>query len=207
MEKYSAYGRIVTLPDGTMLLPIYGRGEGAEQGHACLLRSRDNGVTWDDPSVIAEGFNETALLLLPDGDLLAAMRSSQGGRLAVCRSSDGGRAWGEPGPVTGEGEHPADLTLLSNGHVLMVYGVRHAPFGVQAMVSRDAGRAWGPRLTVCDDLGDTDLGYPSTVRLGDRLVTAYYCAPRRFDDPFYGGEGTFARALIYSERELIEAPG
>lgn len=204
MEKYSAYGRIVTLPDGTMLLPIYGSGKEEERVHACLLRSRDSGVTWGDPSVIAEGYNETALLLLPDGDLLTAMRSDRGGRLAVCRSSDGGRTWGEPGPVTGEGEHPADLTLLSNGRILMVFGVRHAPFGVRAMVSRDGGRTWGARLTVCDDLGESDLGYPSTVRLGDRLVTAYYCAPRRFDDPYYRGEGTFARALLYSEKELIE---
>lgn len=205
MEKYSAYGRIVTLPDGTMLLPIYGRGEKAEQDHSCLLRSRDSGVTWDDPSVIAEGFAETAVLLLPDGDLLAAMRSSKGGRLDVCRSSDGGRTWTEPGPGTGESEHPADLTLLSNGWVLMVFGVRYAPFGVQAMVSRDGGQTWGARLTICDDLGDVDIGYPSTVRLGDRLVTAYYSAPRRVDDPYYRGEGTFARALLYSERELMEA--
>jgi len=204
METFSAYGRIATLPDGTLLLPIYGRGEGEERVRSHLLRSRDNGLTWGDPSVIAEGYNETALLLLPDGDLLAAMRSDRGGRLAVCRSSDGGQTWGEPAPVTGEGEHPADLTLLSNGWILMVFGVRHAPFGVQAAVSRDGGRTWGPRMTVCDDLGESDLGYPSTVRLGDRLVTAYYCAPRRFDDPFYRGEGAFARALLYGERELIE---
>jgi len=206
MEKHSAYGRIETLPDGRMLLPTYGPGitPDAAADHAFLLRSRDHGRTWDDPSLIAAGYNETALLLLPDGDLLTAMRSSRGGRLAVCRSSDGGRTWGEPVPVTEDSEHPADLTLLSNGWVLMVFGVRHAPFGVQARVSRDGGRTWGPRLTVSDDLGDTDLGYPSTVRIGDRLVTAYYCAPRRFDDPFYRGEGTFARALICSERELIE---
>lgn len=209
MEKHSAYGRIINLPDGIMLLPIYGGSIGGTEkarDHAYILRSRDNGRTWDEPSLIAEGYNETALLSLPNGDLLAAMRSDdRDGLLAVCRSSDAGRRWDEPMPVTDGREHPADLTLLSNGWVLMVYGVRHEPFGVQAMVSKDDGQTWGARLTVCDDLGANDLGYPSTVRLGDRLVTAYYSAPGRWNEPDYRGEGAFARALLYSEKELIEA--
>jgi hypothetical protein len=209
MEKHSAYGRIVTLSDGTMLMPIYGGSIESEEeagSYAYILRSGDNGRTWDQPSLISEGYNETALLLLPDGDLLAAMRSGdREGLLAVCRSSDEGMTWDEPAAVTGGREHPADLTLLSNGWVLMVYGVRHDPFGVQARVSKDNGRSWSAQLTVCDDLGDSDLGYPSTVRLGDRLVTAYYCAPRKWDSPDYRGEGAFARALLYSEKELIDA--
>ena len=209
LEKHSAYGHIVNLPDGTMLLPIYGSGIGGaekERDHAYILRSTDNGQTWDAPSLIAEGYNETALLPLPNGDLLSAMRSDEQDRLlAVCRSSDGGRTWGEPAPVTGAQEHPADLTLLSSGWILMVFGVRHDPFGVQARVSRDNGESWGERLIVCDDLGENDLGYPSTVRLGDRLVTAYYSAPRWWNEPDYRGEGAFARVLRYSEKELIEA--
>ncbi len=211
MEKHSAYGRIVTLPDGTMLLPIYGgniESEDETGSYAYILRSDDSGRTWDRPSLIAEGYNETALLLLPEGDLLAAMRSGdREGLLGVCRSTDGGASWDEPTEVTEGREHPADLTLLSNGWVLMVHGVRHDPFGVQARVSKDNGRSWGDRLVVCDDLGDSDLGYPSTVRLGERLVTAYYSAPRGWDATDYRGEGAFARALLYSEKELIEALG
>lgn len=207
MEKHSAYGRIVALPDGALLLPIYGGGIGETEktrDHAYILRSRDNGQTWDDPSLLAAGYNETALLLLPDGNLLAAMRSDdRGGLLALYRSADGGRTWSEPESVTEGREHPADLTLLSNGWVLMVFGVRHEPFGVQAMVSKDNGRTWSPRLTICDDLGENDLGYPSTVRMGDRLVTACYSAPRRWNEPDYRGEGAFARALVYSDKELL----
>ena len=210
MEKHSAYGHIVNLPDGAMLLPIYGGNieeTGGTGNHAYILRSHDNGRTWGEPSLIAAGYNETALLPLPNGDLLAATRSGdQRALLAVCRSFDGGWTWDEPAPMTNAREHPADLTLLSNGWVVMFFGVRHEPFGVQALVSRDNGQTWDTRrLIICDDLGENDLGYPSTVKLDDQFVTAYYSAPRQWNDPDYRGEDTFARALLYSERELVEA--
>ncbi len=209
MKKHSPFDRIVNLPGGTMLLPLYGSDilSGEETGDcAYILRSKDGGRTWDRPSLIAEGYNETALLLTSGGALLAAMRSAdRGGLVSVSRSTDGGHTWDAPSEVTREREHPADLTLLSNDWILMVYGVRREPFGVQARVSKDAGRTWSGPMIVCDDLGDSDLGYPSTVRLGERLVTAYYRAPRVWNAPEYLGEGVFARALLYSEVDLIHA--
>jgi hypothetical protein len=53
LEKHSAFGRIVTLPVGTMLLPLYGPAihSGDETGDcAYVLRSDDSGRTWDRPS-------------------------------------------------------------------------------------------------------------------------------------------------------------
>ena len=210
MEKHSAYGRICTLTDGTMLMPIYGSDiEETDRTDDCayILRSRDNGQTWDDPTLIAVGYNETGLISLPNGDLLVAMRSGdQRALLSVSRSVDGGETWTEPTPVTHDREHPADLTLLSNGWIILFFGVRHEPFGVGALVSKDNGQTWEERrLIVCDDLGDNDLGYPSTVKIGDQLVTAYYSAPRKWNAPDFRGEGTFARALLYSESALLAA--
>ena len=210
MEKHSAYGRICTLTDGAMLMPIYGSTiQEADRTDDCayILRSRDNGQTWGEPTLIAAGYNETGLISLPNGDLVVAMRSSdQRALLAVSRSADGGETWTEPTPVTHDREHPADLTLLSNGWIILFFGVRHEPFGVQALVSKDNGQTWEERrLIVCDDLGDNDLGYPSTVRMGDQLVTAYYSAPRKWNAADFRGEGTFARALLYSESALLAA--
>jgi hypothetical protein len=212
MVAHSPYGRMITLLDGTMLLPIYGNRAGSPartRDHAYLLRSRDGGRTWDDPSLIAQGYNETALLLLPNGDLLAALRSDNRGELlAVCRSSDGGDRWGKPIQITTEMEHPADLTLLSNGWVLMVFGIRHDPLGVQALISRNNGHTWDVRrLLIADGLPGPDLGYPSTVRLNDRIVSAYYSAPRREWGEPDSEIGCCARALLYSERELVRAFG
>ena len=210
MEKHSAYGRIPTLDDGTMLLPIYGSAiEETDRTRDCayILRSHDNGQTWGEPTLIAAGYNETGLIALPNGDLVAAMRSGdQRALLAVSRSADGGTTWTEPIPVTNAREHPADLTLLSNGWIILFFGVRHEPFGVQAVISKDNGWTWDEqRLIICDDLGDNDLGYPSTVKLDDQLVTAYYSAPRQWNAPDFRGEGTFARALLYSESALLAA--
>ena len=210
MEKHSAYGRICTLTDGTMLLPIYGSDiEETDRTDDCayILRSRDNGQTWGEPTLIAAGYNETGLISLPNGDLLAAMRSGdQRALLSVSRSVDGGQTWTKPISVTSDREHPADLTLLSNGWVILFFGVRHEPFGVGAIVSKDNGHTWDARrLLVCDDLGDNDLGYPSTVKLGDRLITVYYSAPRKWNAPDFHGEGAFARGLLYSESALLAA--
>ena len=208
MEKHSAYGRICTLTDGTMLLPIYGGAIGAigrTDDCAYILRSHDNGQTWGAPTLIAAGYNETGIILLPNGDLVAAMRSGdRRACLAVSRSADGGATWTEPVLVTNDSEHPADLTLLSNGWFILFFGVRHEPFGVQARISKDSGQTWDERrLIVCDDLGPSDLGYPSTVRIGDQLVTAYYSAPQQWNEPNFRGEGAFARALRYSEQALL----
>jgi hypothetical protein len=208
-DKHSPFGRIITLQDGTLLQPLYGdgiNGDDPSLNHSYLVRSSDNGNTWGESTLIAPNQNETALALLPNGELLAAMRTSdRGQKLTVSRSSDGGYSWSEPVEVTSGREHPADLTVLSNGWILMVFGVRHEPFGVHALVSQDNGRTWkDSRLIVTEDMGNNDLGYPSTVRIGSRLVTAYYCAPRIFEPEFLG-EGAFARALLYLEDELIDA--
>jgi hypothetical protein len=60
----------------------------------------------------------------------------------------------------------------------MTYGYRRKPFGNQARVSRDAGKTWSDPVTISADGASGDLGYPSTVELGDgRLLTVWYELP------------------------------
>lgn len=178
------YGRVVTLPDGTALMPFYG---GLAGGLAAsgLLRSRDHGRSWSDCSVIRTGFNETSLLPMPDGRLLAFMRDDSGRAVGVWQtvSEDAGRTWGEPRTVTRPHQHPADVCLLASGNVLLVYGNRIGDLAVGAVLSRDGGRIWDwDRRVVlarhCLTLrGKTwgDCGYPSTVQMDDgTIVTLYY---------------------------------
>jgi hypothetical protein len=186
LEWGSPYGKIVALPDGTLLMAIYGDrasspGESTvspgsnQESH--LYRSRDGGRTWGDVSCIAAGgYNETALLRMPDGRLLAAVRGI-GGDTSVCASTDGGDTWSRPRRLLPENHHPADLLHLGGERVLFAFGYRLPGFGVRAIVSEDGGRTFDPARAVilADDAIDTDCGYPSSVLLDDgRVLTVYY---------------------------------
>jgi hypothetical protein len=182
---WSPFGKIVRLPDDTLLMNVYGRrilGDRLEADDGSfLLRSRDHGQTWDDWSAIATGgFNETALLDLPSGRLLAALRHAAGPAgddVWTAHSDDGGYTWSDPQRVTAHREHPADLLLLRNGKILLTYGERNPPYGVRALVSHDDGESWDTehKLTLVSEGTTSDCGYPSSVQLADgSILTAYY---------------------------------
>jgi hypothetical protein len=179
------YGRIVALPDGTALMPLYGAMPGETTSWSALLRSRDNGRTWDRLSLIARDVNEVSLLPMPDGRLLAFMRYDVGRGVGVwqCESADGGRKWSAPREITRPHQHPADACLLASGHVLLTYGNRIGELAVGAVLSRDGGRTWDwdRRVVLARDTMTLrgkhwgDCGYPSTVQLEDgTIVTMYY---------------------------------
>jgi hypothetical protein len=213
------FGRIVSLPDGSILLSCYGgyppvsdehspaRKE-SERGTFCfLLRSRDGGRNWGDLSLIARHYNETTLLRLPNNKLLAVMRSADEDKhLASCSSHDQGRTWSAPKQITSRSEHPGDLLMLADGRVLLTFGVRHKPFGVQAMLSKDNGESWDSkrRFVLALDGDHGDIGYPISVQRGDgRIVTAYYIVYGPYD-PF-GIKGVAPKSA-YTKAVIWELP-
>ena len=93
-------------------------------------------------------------------------------------SRDDGKTWKSHGPATLPNQHPASLLGLSDGRVLLTYGIRNEGLhAIGARVSRDDGASWGhPFVLVCLD-GSVDDGYPSSVELDDgTVVTAYYAS-------------------------------
>ncbi|REJ96167.1 MAG: exo-alpha-sialidase, partial [Planctomycetota bacterium] len=63
----------------------------------------------------------------------------------------------------------------NDGRLLMTYGYRREPFGNQARLSEDGGSTWSEPMTISGDGEGGDLGYPSTVQLGDdSLLTVWY---------------------------------
>ncbi|MBM3804062.1 MAG: hypothetical protein FJW26_17320 [Acidimicrobiia bacterium] len=79
--------------------------------------------------------------------------------------------------ITKDRQHPGDLHRLKSGNILLTYGERNKPYGVQAMLSRDEGKTWSEadRVMLAWDGDHSDLGYPVTVSRADgRLVSIYY---------------------------------
>jgi Neuraminidase (sialidase) len=173
------FGTILELDDRTLVMAGYGgdlpyKTDGPQA--AFVVRSRDRGKSWGEAAVIARDFNETSLVALRGGKLMAVMRARAGG-LATSVSTDAGLHWSPPVAVTLEREHPGDLLRLRSGALLLTFGERNKPFGVQAMISRDEGKTWNrkDRVVLAWDGDHGDLGYPVTVQRPDgKLVTVYY---------------------------------
>ena len=97
-------------------------------------------------------------------------------------SEDGGRTWSPAAPLNFHG-CPPHLLNHSSGALIGSYGYRQEPYGERFMISRDGGDSWDYHYILRDDGPDRDLGYPSTVELGDgSLLTLYYQKPTAAGD-------------------------
>lgn len=191
---------VTELPDGSWVLPVYwGAPFGVDSAY--LLRSYDRGGSWGDASVILRdatagpsdlqgiNFNETSILVFPDGEMLAVGRAdrtfhSEGeyipvggvGELYVSRSYNWGLSW-SPAERTGIFGQPAHVLLAGGDRVVCAYGYRKKPYGVHVVESLDRGRSWrtGDTLVLREGSPSWDMGYPMTIRLDEGLfLTVYY---------------------------------
>jgi len=204
----SPFGRIVTLPSGTLVMSAYGGVRDSNppgRVDTIVVRSRDNGRTWGDESAVLSMANEMSICQVGLEVVGAARRVD--GSTAIVRSADSGRTWSAAVEATRSGEHPADLCLLrESGQLLMTYGRRVRPLGCATKTSRDAGMTWTDHevLLAGDGIGN-DVGYPSTIQLDDgTLLTALY-----FANGSAGSEGqaswgeTSCQVLRYPESLVV----
>ena len=170
----SPYGRIVTAPDGRLIMSAY-VDQGPGPWSAAYVESLDEGATWSSPRLIDRYHDETSLLVLNGTTWLAAMRSEGNTGITIVQSNDGGRTWGVRMRLTAHNEIPGDLIALNDSTLWLTYGHRRPPYGVRGKLSMDRGRTWSLPVTLVSDGLDTDVGYPSSVLLssGD-VLTAYY---------------------------------
>ncbi len=146
--------------------------------------SSDDGRTWrwlaEIPTRQGDDFtdyHELHMAEAADGRLIAHIRNHNKANereTLQSESSDGGHTWSTPHGI-GVWGLPSHLLRLEDGRLLMSYGHRREPFGNQARISEDNGKSWSEPMVVSDDGDAGDLGYPSTVQLGDgSLVTVWY---------------------------------
>ncbi len=160
------FGDILPGHDGCLRVAMYHR------QRTYVFRSCDDGRTWGEPVTLDEAnhTDETALLHLGDGKWLAAARSNG---MYLYRSDDDAKTWNHRKKLTDAQQHPGHLTRLSDNRLLVTYGNRTSPGGVDVRFSSDEGLTWSDPLRVVACEGDR--GYPSSVQLPDgQVLTAYY---------------------------------
>lgn len=182
------------LPDGTLLATGYGRFEednvavdylpAMKQSRSYLLRSGDEGLTWEYLSTIAappihqEGFGEPVLLRLAHGPragrLICQMRTGRETAVYQSESDDDGKTWSTPHPLSWAfgrfgrtreiiGVDP-DLTEMSDGTLVMGYG--HKPDyrdnGNFVAFSLDQGVTWTEETRVSTEMTRAYVGVRET---------------------------------------------
>jgi hypothetical protein len=120
-------------------------------------------------------FNETSIYETPKHDLVAFLRTGNfDDHTCVARSSDHGKSfqWCDAG-FQG---HPHYALRLPDQRVLLVYGYRHAPFGVRARILDPEcdNTATAEEIVLRADGGNGDLGYPWATMISKRRVLVVY---------------------------------
>lgn len=231
MHRICPYGKIIELPDGDLLCPAWGQKDKTSSylGTSFVLRSRDQGETWSEPSFICKehpsGANETDLTMLPDGRLLALIRvsgavdvagtashrdqdSCNGPRLFWVHASwseDGGRTWTPLRSVN---------VLAQNFNAWPVSGGRliGACRGIDGSghLRQEDIRPNAPRLTAQSGFGIQVFSSADSGQTWDYLLTLPDPGGREYSAWHEAGEPAFCnldegRILIvyYSYRESI----
>jgi len=127
---------------------------------------------WDDRS----GFTEPELTFLPDGSLMALLRTTDGkgpGPMYVTFSTDGALTWSKPEVFDDLGVFPTLMTL-KNGVTVTTYG---RP-GLYVRATADpAGKVWGDRITIVKptEIRDRDTcAYTRMIPVDDNTAYLVY---------------------------------
>lgn len=208
----------IVMPDGRLFFFV-GTYEDPPKPYEYLMISQDRGRTFSEWRRISDISGDSSFALCKSGAIAGALRvnadnfprrgahaelAEQGERvhfLAYTRSEDEGKTWSEPVPLTGWNEIPGHLLQLSDGRMLLTYGVRHYPLGIQAILTDGDETTWdrdnrivlawhGAQARAVQGYIRHSCGHPVTVELrGRELFTVYYMMADPFDPGTFQIEG------------------
>lgn len=127
--NYSAFGQMVQLTNANILVPVYGIDAGSIK--VKVMQSVNNGVSWTSLATLAtsattdfaQSIDETSLLLLPNGTIVAALRNEVTDKIAFCKSTNNGVTWST---VTDkfDGESAASLGYTADNKIIVSYRIK-----------------------------------------------------------------------------------
>lgn len=175
---------VIQLPDGTLLMGVYGHLPEDKHDRAAVAVSSDNGETWNatKPITIAGDqsgvmdFQEPALLRMPDGTIICSLRTTNAGfHLFETRSSDNGKTWSKPIDTFLHGQ-ASNLLYHSSGVVFQSYRSWSQNWKVlgAAAVFGEPGKPWNPAREFALVTVGGDVSYPSAVELSDGSIYCVY---------------------------------
>ena len=210
-----ASAKPVELPDGSLIIPVYGKGAGDTYYSTAAVKSTDQGATWGSHVTIASSpsskqYNEAAIARLTNGTLVAIVRHETdltGYDRSV--STDNGATWSSPTNVINlSGQLPGrpSLAVLGSGGLFMMY--RSAPATTIAYAtSWDNGVTWSST-----SFGSQLFEYASvTLQSGGSIAVAYAVntsgdvASNLTYQEFYDGYGLFGGGT--SEAKKLRVAG
>jgi len=130
-------GRIIELPDGTLLISSHMAFRDNFKNAEFVMRSQDGGLTWGDLSIVAKdrvhNHCEGQVLALSTGVLACIMRENNhnGYPSYVSLSYDQGHTWAPPKALPFSGDRPF-VGQMSDGRVLVTYRNQSGNTGTNA---------------------------------------------------------------------------
>jgi hypothetical protein len=172
----------IQLRDGRVLRSFMVRSGPGDSGDVVVALTRDGRAAsvarvMGDPEERLS-FTEETLAYETTGGVIWLLTRVEGGddHLWQALSRDGGQTWTAARSGI-KGHPPSGLVRLADGRLVLTYGYRHPPYGIRAVISRDEGLTWDTDhpITLRNDGGGYDLGYPVSTALTDGTVlTLYY---------------------------------
>ncbi len=211
------WGDVRLTPDNALLAVVYPhRIEGPDSAyvHCGCYRSEDHGKSWQIQSRLLYrpvntsdvhaakrgGFGEPATIILPDGEIVTVLRTTDGngdGPLYQSRSTDEGKSWSAPTPIRKYGVKPC-LLRLGNGVLVLSTG---RPGADLAFSFDGRGESWTePYLLVpIEGPGNQDdsCGYTSLLALDDNSFLVTYSWFRKPTD-----DGETRKAILMRKVEV-----
>jgi photosystem II stability/assembly factor-like uncharacterized protein len=134
-----------------------------------LMKSRDEGKTWNYSSTVGPG-GEPAVVRLSPSEWTAVIRGDRDSCMKQMFSHDGGKTWTEPVKLE-VGKVLPDLVLMSNGVLACSYG-RPASC---LMFSLDGGKTWPSHHVISEKVG---FNYTSIREISPGRLLYVHDAPK-----------------------------